>query len=699
MITIKKDDFTFLLNKANHTATIINSHIEEDDVFIPRSIENDSIEYLITSIGERSFYRHFIYSICFPDDSCLETIEEKAFFHSSLNFIQLPSSLVQIKAKAFADCDELTEVEIPINSNLTTIGKNAFFCSSIQSIFIPSKVTKICDGAFNSCTDLEIITIPEDSQLEYIGECAFAWTNIHSIFLPKNLNFLGKNWCKKTSLLIGQYISPLNQNFKFIRCEVPMIVGKSDPNIEDYDSLILVSREARKVTIPSFIKYIKSSAFSGCSVLKTVCFQKDSQLVLIDDDSFTHSTLVNIVIPSSVVRIGKNAFARCECLEKVEFEKNSQLKSIGGNVFLYSSINEIIFPENLCEFDYEWCYNIFKLKMVSVSPENKRLLVLDSKIVLRKSDSKSENFDEIIFACRDIKVAVIPSFVKSIKESAFFGCSELETVEFESNSELVLIGDNAFCNTNISKISIPKSVKFIGKNAFQNCDKLEIIEISEDSELLEIDEFALFMESLNYFYIPSKTEKLHEKWNALSTNLKHISVSPENKNIKYHDDNKKMIVSKSKSESDSFDVLLFVNGIFDSVVIPCSIKHLSAFIFSENKDLENVEFEKNSSLVSIGTAAFRSTKITDLILPEKTKIIEERTFEKCIFLSSIEFLCDEIKIGGHCFCSCFNISIISFPNSKKLDLAYSFVNLDEEYDFVLFTLPFTIIEYFTTNFD
>ena len=199
MITTNQANLRYLLNKTNHTATIVGSNEEENDFIVPRSIEYESQEYLITSIGERSFCsNHSIYSIYFSDDSCLETIEERAFSHSSLNFIQLPSSLVQIEEKSFAYCDELTEIEIPEDSQLTVIGKNAFYCSSIESILIPQKVTKICEGAFESCLNLSSITIPNNSQLEYIGDSAFGWTNIDSIYIPEKLNFLGKNWCHCT---------------------------------------------------------------------------------------------------------------------------------------------------------------------------------------------------------------------------------------------------------------------------------------------------------------------------------------------------------------------------------------------------------------------------------------------------------------------------------------------------------------------
>ena len=182
--------------------------------------------------------------------------------------------------------------------------------------------------------------------------------------------------------------------------------------------------------------------------------------------------------------------------------------------------------------------------------------------------------------------------------------------------------------------------------------------------------------------------------------MKQICVSPENKNFKYADENKNMIIGKSNNESNCYDTLLFVNGFFDEIVIPSYIKHLNAFLFATNKKLKKIEIEKNSVLESVGVAAFRSAKLTNFCFPESTKIIEERVFEKCNFLISVEFLADEIKVDGYVFGFCGNVNIISFPNAKKIELAYDFIDPDYEYDsLMLFTYPSANIYYFASNFE
>ena len=115
--------------------------------------------------------------------------ETKTLDH--LKKVMLPGKLKSIKSQAFANCSDLTEIEIP--DSVTTIGKYAFsnsalehiklsaklkkisehaLCSTnIQSIDIPEGVTKIEDGAFEFCTKLESVHLPRS--LESIGYGAF----------------------------------------------------------------------------------------------------------------------------------------------------------------------------------------------------------------------------------------------------------------------------------------------------------------------------------------------------------------------------------------------------------------------------------------------------------------------------------------------------------------------------------------------
>ena len=73
-----------------------------------------------------------------------------------------------------------------------------------------------------------------------------------------------------------------------------------------------------------------------------------------------------------------------------------------------------------------------------------------------------------------MKSVTIPSSVTSIGEYAFSGCSNLESVVFEGNSQLKTISGRAFQNcSSLKSIIIPSGVTSIGSSAFNGCYALK----------------------------------------------------------------------------------------------------------------------------------------------------------------------------------------------------------------------------------
>ena len=62
-----------------------------------------------------------------------------------------------------------------------------------------------------------------------------------------------------------------------------------------------------------------------------------------------------------------------------------------------------------------------------------------NEFLVVKSEKKGEKFDLLVLAKKDLKKAVIPSFIKRITPYSFSGCSKLETVTFSDDSQLTII--------------------------------------------------------------------------------------------------------------------------------------------------------------------------------------------------------------------------------------------------------------------
>ena len=204
--------------------------------------------------------------------------------------------------------------------------------------------------------------------------------------------------------------------------------------------------ELRSITIPKSVQIIEPAAFLGCSKLNSVEFENGSMLKEIQGGYYTSSSygaftdcisLTSITIPASLEKIGTAAFLGCANLNTVEFESESKLTEIGGDWY------------NGETYGYD-THGAFQY-------------------------------------CTSLSHISIPSNCRAIRYAAFYGCSNLSSVEFENKSKLESIQGayyhynstgyiGAFANcSKLTSIVLPSNLNEIGTHAFYKCDKLSSI--------------------------------------------------------------------------------------------------------------------------------------------------------------------------------------------------------------------------------
>ena len=106
-----------------------------------------------------------------------------AFAESSLEYIELPSTLKRIEYSTFEDCKGLKNINLP--ESLEYIGKCCFQKSALESIALPSALNAIERSTFYECKNLRNVVFP--NVLEKIGLFAFCKTSLENIKLPTSL--------------------------------------------------------------------------------------------------------------------------------------------------------------------------------------------------------------------------------------------------------------------------------------------------------------------------------------------------------------------------------------------------------------------------------------------------------------------------------------------------------------------------------
>lgn len=376
----------------------------------------------------------------------------------------------------------------------------------------------------------------------------------------------------------------------------------------------------------------------------------------------------DILIPRSIfyekeeyliMKICKESFSNNNEIRSIEFSTNSCLQVIEESSFSDSSIEILSIPKSVISLDRGWCIGAPKLTKINIDSNNPRYSIIEKKFIVSN--------DELVFCVRDIKNVTIPSFIKQIGAYAFNECHELRQVEIPIDSNLQIIDDYAFCNSSITSINIPFHVSRIGVGAFSTCNeikriefpmnsklqtiekclfsfssiesislskninkiceyafsscvKLTSIEIPENSKLKTIESNAFYGSNIKSITFPSKLEYLCDKWCCGIYYLNEINISPNNLHFASFDS--KFIVKKSQINKENYDVLVFSTRNIETASIPSFIETIESYAFEDCFTLRSIEFSEESKLQTIKKSAFNNSTIESISIPSSVIELE-----------------------------------------------------------------------------
>ena len=364
----------------------------------------------LTSVSLNNDYCVSRFTLAFPSCSTIKsivlgdkvtTIDYEAFWGcTSLTSITIPDSVTSIGSYAFRNCSGLTSVTI--GNSVTSIGEGAFSgCSRLTSITIPASVTEIGSYAFSGCKGLTSITIPDSVTL--IGSYAFSGcSKLTSITIPDSVTSIGYQAFRNCSGLTFINVDESNTKYKSI-----------DGVLYSKDGTSLIQCPASKtgsITIPASVTEIGSYAFSGCSELTYinvdksntkyksidgVLYSKDGKTLILCPAGKTGS----LTIPDSVTTIGSSAFSGCSGLKSVTI--SDSVTSIGSQAFSgCSKLTSVTYAgttePNFSSSVFSNCDNLWK---VEVSNRYKKDTFCGKNvkrslpIVLLCADGKDQYFD------------------------------------------------------------------------------------------------------------------------------------------------------------------------------------------------------------------------------------------------------------------------------------------------------------------
>lgn len=130
------------------------------------------------------------------------------------------------------------------------------------------------------------------------------------------------------------------------------------------------------------------------------------------------------------------------------------------------------------------------------------------------TNSMMFSYLDISNICKD-QTLYIPENIESIGDNCFGNATGFNTINFTTN--LKVINNYAFYNTQITELNVPGSVKIIARGSFSLCNKLKTVKLNEGVEELETTCFS-GCEMLHDISLPDSLRTIGEKvitgWNT-----------------------------------------------------------------------------------------------------------------------------------------------------------------------------------------
>jgi hypothetical protein len=605
----------------------------------------------IQVIPKKAFEQNDIRDITFPEG--LKRIEIDAFYHNIIASVTLPSTLEYLSG--FSD-NQINKLNLP--NSLIHIGERAFANNShYNTLNIPNSVKYIDESAFQDC---ELRSVNLGSSLRWIGETAFEDNGISSISFPVGIVGIGKQAFETNKISsvsfpnslvnIGSHAFRYNTASNFT---VPSPTTSGEWNTyssgETFTNTFphLVYQEdnytvqEKDIIIKDGIIIQYYGPGGNVTIPSTI---NDHIITEIGAYAFSNIEFIKITIEGGVKKVGDYAFNICH-LDELVLEDGVEV--IGENAFLTNGLFDVALPNSVIEiaaggFDHT---NIgyFYLPYPSIEGEWNR--GASGKAIYAFKVEYIYLFDENGATENDF---VVENGVIIYYTGPGGGLDIPSTIK---NQTITAIGEGAFNEKSLSRVTIPSTVITIGDNAFRN-NFLTSVTFNEG--LLKIGKHAFKGNKIESINFPNTVNELGNQA-FMDNELSEVNLP---------------------SALTALEASVFSTNNLQTIDIPDNVTSVGDSAFYMNS-LTTIDFSSN--ITSIGQAAFMDNEITAATIPSGVKIIEDRVFYKNK-ISSLNLLGNISSIG---------ISSFSGNDLIEIILPGSLITLD---DYAFFGNDLTSIE-------
>ena len=386
----------------------------------------------------------------------VSTIGNYAFKDCAITELLLPSTLESIGEYAFDSNSSLANIDFSHSKTSLTYGDYSFKdCEGLTELNLTDNVyIEGFNVIFRSCGNLSRIQVSETSPF---------YTTIDGVLYNKDITtiiFFPDGYTKEY--------------------ELPMTIKKIAAGVFEN------KQNLKKITITKNVELIDTLAFKGCKNLKDLLFEDGgTEDLIIGDGAFQYCyALTDVALPDRTKRIGSNAFSMDtsynDSLKSITL--NNGLEIIGANAFYRTGIKEITIPYTVQKIGSgAFIGSLLETITFEETPKTDAngnaitpvpLAFETAKINSKKVEVFIPNSTGMFLSCEGLKRIVLPERLEYIPSGTFQGCSAIEYVYIPSTVQNSTV-------YNYSGSSKSTKVRAIGDEAFYGCFNLNTVEFAK----------------------------------------------------------------------------------------------------------------------------------------------------------------------------------------------------------------------------
>lgn len=499
--------------------TSIGDHAFED----VNNMETITIHDGVTSIGESAFDGCGAIASVYIGEG-VKTVGEKAFQYCSIENMEIKAnfesvgggglncsiSYLEATIKSYHYIDTSTLIEAVVKGEGTLFENGFHYSNLLEKVTIGEGITKIPDFAFSDCDVLTDVVLP--STLEEIETFAFSGcTAIENINFPASLRIM------PASAMVGTRWYNLQPDGVVYAGGVLLTYKGEGENIS-----VTVKEGTRGIAEGAFygtdlvelvVPDLNSLTYVGGGAIEDTPYLASQP----DGAVYVGNCLTNfkgevepnttLVIADGTTMISDYVFNRPSINNNlVEIVLPESLEYIGGYNFIYvDKLFRLTLPENLKYLHKQTFYGCYNL--VEICNNSDIELTSDYAMMQYVKNLYSEDEGQSKLEIANDFVIYTEGEEKTLVR--YYGTETEVVVPFG----VTIIGNGSIKNPETTKIILPGSVKTIEQSAFYGCQKLEMIVFQKGIE--SIGRNILYSSGMLNVSVAVKFTGTEEEWKAI----------------------------------------------------------------------------------------------------------------------------------------------------------------------------------------